>query len=534
MAASLSLFGQDVVINEVLYDPAGSDTGNEWIEIYNASSEAVNLQGWQLQKAGTSFGTVYMFDGLQLNAGEYVLIGESNVPDADITTELAFQNGGSATDGIRLVSSDGQYTDTVLYDTPNTNQLPDDITNPGASFAPDVNSGHSLARMHDGLDTNLAADDFFDCDNPTPGEANFYPVDLALGALEIAVDGSEFQLSTVIYNLSTQPVDNSAATLDLWHASTLLFTLLLPAIPPQDSIVFTHTWPVTSSGYFQFSALVNYQYDSILDNNSAMSSILLGEAQLRINEIYCRPLNDEGEWLELLNCGQCGYCVDNFTIRDASGGNITLCGTLGPGEYMVIVQDSIGFSQHFSPPESAKVYQAESWTQLNNTQEVLSLQDAWDTVFEVVEYDASDLTDGLSLERINPFLAPQPDNWTPCIPQPTPGEENSVYVAVMPVGVSFSAQPNPFSPSRGEHTMLQISLPEQLSRVTVRIYDLKGRVRRKIVNQQVLSAETELLWDGKDDAGKRLTCGVYVMHLDAVALDDEKVYSRTETVVIGK
>jgi flagellar hook assembly protein FlgD len=82
--------------------------------------------------------------------------------------------------------------------------------------------------------------------------------------------------------------------------------------------------------------------------------------------------------------------------------------------------------------------------------------------------------------------------------------------------------------------MLQISLPEQLSRVTVRIYDLKGRVRRKIVNQQVLSAETELLWDGKDDAGKRLTCGVYVMHLDAVALDDEKVYSRTETVVIGK
>ena len=25
-----------VVINEVLYDPTGSDTGNEWIELYNS------------------------------------------------------------------------------------------------------------------------------------------------------------------------------------------------------------------------------------------------------------------------------------------------------------------------------------------------------------------------------------------------------------------------------------------------------------------------------------------------------------------
>lgn len=534
IAVTIPLFGQNVVINEVLYDPAGSDTGNEWIELYNSSTQSIHLQGWQLEKAGTSFASVYIFDAVQLNAGEFLLIGESNVPDADITTDLAFQNGGSATDGIRLVSADGQYTDTVLYDAPNSNQLPDDITNPGASYAPDVSSGHSLARIQDGVDTDLAVEDFFECENPTPKAANFYPVDLALGVLQITVDGSEFQLSTVIYNLSTQTVDNSTATLDLWDASALLFTLLLPAIPAQDSIVVTHTWPAVASGYEQFVAIVNYQYDNQLGNNTAQASVLQGEAQLRINEVYCKPLSEEGEWLELLNCGQCGYVVDNFVISDASGGEIALSGRLEPGQFMVIVQDSLGFTQQFSVPSTAQVYQAASWTQLNNTQETLTLQDAWGTLFETVVYDAADVADGLSLERINPHLASQPDNWATCVPQPTPGEENSVYVAVMPVEVSFSAQPNPFSPSRGEHTMLQISLPEQLSRVTIRIYDLKGRLRRKIVNQQVLSAETELLWDGRDESNKRLHCGVYVMHLDAVALDDEKVYSRTETVVIGK
>ena len=41
-----------VVINEFLYDPAGTDTGHEWIELYNSGS-TVDISGWMI-KAGAS------------------------------------------------------------------------------------------------------------------------------------------------------------------------------------------------------------------------------------------------------------------------------------------------------------------------------------------------------------------------------------------------------------------------------------------------------------------------------------------------
>ena len=38
--------GYTLQISEVMYNPSGSDTGREWIEIYSDST--VNLSGWKL------------------------------------------------------------------------------------------------------------------------------------------------------------------------------------------------------------------------------------------------------------------------------------------------------------------------------------------------------------------------------------------------------------------------------------------------------------------------------------------------------
>ncbi|MFH1766646.1 MAG: lamin tail domain-containing protein, partial [Patescibacteria group bacterium] len=44
-----------LVINEVLYDPLGSDLGYEFIELYNPTNQAVDLSNWVIEVAGTSF-----------------------------------------------------------------------------------------------------------------------------------------------------------------------------------------------------------------------------------------------------------------------------------------------------------------------------------------------------------------------------------------------------------------------------------------------------------------------------------------------
>ena len=528
------LWAGTVVINEVMYDPDGADTGYEWIELFNASDETVELENWIIQKAGTAFSDVFTFPPYLLASGEFLLIGESLVPQAQLTASLAFQNGGSATDGIRLISNNGQYTDTVLYDEPNTNQLPDDIGVVGESFAPDAGSGKTLARKHDGLDTNMAGDDFFVCSQPTPGTTNVYPIDLALGDLLLQLDSNVFHLSTVIYNLSTEYVDNSTASLEIRHLSTLITTLLLPSIPPMDSIIVTHSWPQEASGYYCVSGIVNYANDNNLQNNIAAASILSGRPEVVINEVFCKPLNEGSEWIELFNCGQCAYLVDNFHIEDASGEQILCQGVIYPSDFLLIVEDSTAFLSQFQPPDNVTIFQPPTWTPLNNTVETLTLLDSCDTQFESFTYDASSLDEGVSLERIHPALLPGRDNWCPCLDGATPGAANSVYVAVMPTDVTLAVSPNPFSPSRGEHTILSVTLPQQLSRVTIRIFDLEGRLRQTVADQQVQSATTQLIWDGYDNRGKQLHVGVYVLLMEATALADETVYKKTRTLVIGK
>ena len=49
----------DVLINEVLYDPAGSDGGGEWIELCNSGTETIDISGWTFESAGTSFSEIY-------------------------------------------------------------------------------------------------------------------------------------------------------------------------------------------------------------------------------------------------------------------------------------------------------------------------------------------------------------------------------------------------------------------------------------------------------------------------------------------
>ena len=39
----------DVVINEAMVNPYGSDYGREWVELYNASDEPASLTGWTLR-----------------------------------------------------------------------------------------------------------------------------------------------------------------------------------------------------------------------------------------------------------------------------------------------------------------------------------------------------------------------------------------------------------------------------------------------------------------------------------------------------
>jgi hypothetical protein len=98
---------EDVIINEVMYHPITGDDADQYIEIHNRSSDAVDLTGWRFED-----GIDFQFPaGARLPGGGYAVVGRdiirllANYPN--LTTNNAFGNfdGDLSNSGERLALS---------------------------------------------------------------------------------------------------------------------------------------------------------------------------------------------------------------------------------------------------------------------------------------------------------------------------------------------------------------------------------------------------------------------------------------------
>jgi hypothetical protein len=80
------------------------------------------------------------------------------------------------------------------------------------------------------------------------------------------------------------------------------------------------------------------------------------------------------------------------------------------------------------------------------------------------------------------------------------------------VNVLYQSFPNPMNPT----ATIQYSLKES-GRVTIRIYDVAGRVIKELVNGQIQASPTpySVVWNGTDDAGRHVASGIYFCRMEA-------------------
>ncbi len=82
-----SISYSQVVINEILYDPTGTDTGLEWIELKNIGAGVESLTNYCLY-ASTEH---YIFPSFTLNSGSYVVIHWNATGSDDATIYILEQ-----------------------------------------------------------------------------------------------------------------------------------------------------------------------------------------------------------------------------------------------------------------------------------------------------------------------------------------------------------------------------------------------------------------------------------------------------------
>ncbi|RLF34291.1 MAG: hypothetical protein DRN07_00275 [Thermoplasmata archaeon] len=108
-ADALVVPGVPLVITEIMYNPAGVDTGNEWIELYNMGASELNLSGWTIKDdADNVFGDLtgvvipaygyYVLNGSDLNNGVETI----HVFDATATEVMNITYDDTATENHSL------------------------------------------------------------------------------------------------------------------------------------------------------------------------------------------------------------------------------------------------------------------------------------------------------------------------------------------------------------------------------------------------------------------------------------------------
>jgi len=114
-----------ILISEFLYDAPGSDTNQEWVELYNAGSTAVDLTKWKINDGSNHVLNVPPKNGgtgsITLNAGSYIILaddaptflaGHSNISASVIDTTLSLPNTSGT---VSLINESGVTEDSISY-----------------------------------------------------------------------------------------------------------------------------------------------------------------------------------------------------------------------------------------------------------------------------------------------------------------------------------------------------------------------------------------------------------------------------------
>jgi hypothetical protein len=89
----------NIIISAVHFNPDGTDTGKEWLELYNPTNQTIALANYEIWLGNGDKENDWRFVS-SLNGSiapqSFFLIGESFVTQSDIVSKLAFQNGPDA------------------------------------------------------------------------------------------------------------------------------------------------------------------------------------------------------------------------------------------------------------------------------------------------------------------------------------------------------------------------------------------------------------------------------------------------------
>lgn len=532
----------DVIINEFVCDPTpvvGMPEA-EFVEIYNRSTKIFDVQSWQLGDA-SGFGTVQQ---AWLLPGEYLTLTTTTYEDSfalasvGVTSFPSLNNSG---DHIVLMSDLGVPIDSIVY----TDDWYQDDTKDGGGYSIErINPDDPCTDISDWAASNGAS-------GGTPGAQN-----------SIYDTTPDTQAPTIDQTIALAPnflEVHFSEGMDSTSLSDAIITIN-PTLTIQNNFVLD-TYPSMLTLQFQENLAQSQTYQIELQNvadcwsNTANLNAIFAlpatvePGDLIINEILFNPVTGGYDYVELYNNSD--KLLDLNMLEMANFDDDTISNNaiiesnflLFPGEYAVITEDSTQVQQQYPSSVLGRFVESDLPTYSNDegsvylirgnqTIDAVSYLDDWH--FQLIDDD-----NGKSLERIEPD-APSNDrnNWhtaAESVGFGTPGGENSQFYPALTNG-TFSYTSETVSPDNdGFEDVLQINY--EMNAIgyigTFRIFDDRGRQVATVIDNELLSTEGTLSWQGVTDEGTKASIGPYVGIFEAYDVQGGLIFTGKKVFVVA-
>ncbi len=424
-----------IVINEIMYTPAGGEP--EWIELYNTSTDSINLKDWTISDVITTPVLAKINSDVFIPSNGFLVVARDSsiinyhrlVPSKLVVINLPSFNNDA--DGVVLRDYRGSTIDSVRY-------------NSGWGGT----GGYSLERISVSVNSNIQSNwgSSIDIEQSTPGRVNSITTkqnDLLITNVRFEprfpVGGDDVFISATIKNNGTSPASNFITEFYIDTDSNNIPDLLLSSIATSnllqsDSISINSQSAISNIQSKILAAVrVVYQGDEDTLNNYVEKSVEPGFPQnsLLINEIMHSPSSGEPEWIELVNASNDTFNIKNWSISDiltSPTKNIITSFEymISPNEYFVIARDTSFYSYHNNI--DYKVFLVNFGT-LSSSDGVM-LYDFRDGIIDSVLYKSVwGGSNGYSIERLS-FTKSGYDssNWNTSLSpgKSTPGKVNSL------------------------------------------------------------------------------------------------------------
>jgi len=552
------IYTQQIVINEIMFDPVGSERSDEFIEILNLSPDSLDLTGWTISDslsgdviipidpsnyvlAPMQFAVIFDADYFSLPKGTY----DQLIPPEAIILSLdgvTFGNGGltnSRAKTIYLIDVMGDTVAAYRYSTDNNPGHSDEKIEPGGgnevsnwanSRMINGTPGRQNSRTRPEVGIEMLVFDNVDTLRLTGSDLNFRSLIMNTGRLELSgID------TRIFHDVNMDSMLNPNETgVNNFYAVDLF---------PGDSLELQVDFPNAPAGRVQ----ICMRSRLIVGTDSAYSvrcwSGVVDEprAVLAINEIMAAPRSGEGEWIELVNAGTDAFDLSTIMFTDGKDTCSVMENIiLHPGEFRVL-SDQVEILVDYGIPEG-QFSLCEDFPSINNDFDRLEILGKGGWIYDVVPFDDSwygrDIENGTSLEKYNPrFNGKMKESWNASIHSDghSAGKQNSVFVDVLPDASRLTVQPNPFSPDgdgREDVCLFRYQLPERVSNVALRLYDLRGRKIATLADGEASASEGEILWNGKSRFIGKVPSGIYVCLFEARGLTTGRYFKEKTTVVL--